>query len=238
MGNTILLIDDDVELCGLFELLLTQKGYQVHTALDGISGLKMLYSASPDVIVLDVMMPGIDGWETCSRIREITDTPIIMLTAVNEQTEIVKGLNLGADDYLVKPIFPDALVARIEAVLRRVYREQKDSGNHRANTRKMGRRSIISCNNVAINIDKYEVTSYGQRVDLSPTEYRLLSTLARFKGRVLSHSYLISEVSGGGHTFDIYSLRLYIKQLRGKLEEDPKNPKLIQTEWGIGYRFG
>ncbi len=238
MDSSILLIDDDIELCGLFELLLTQKGYRVHIARDGISGLKKLYSANPDVIVLDIMMPGLDGWETCRRIREVTDTPIIMLTAVNEQNEIVKGLDLGADDYLVKPILPDALIARIEAVLRRVYREQQNNGANSGERINSVKRPIICCDNIVIDIDKYEVTVDGKRVDLSPTEFRLLSALSRFKGRVLPHTFLISEIRCTSDVFDVTSLRLYIKQLRHKLGDDPKNPKVIKTEWGIGYRFG
>ncbi len=238
MKNSILLIDDDVELCGLFELLLTQKGYQVHIANDGVLGLKKLYSVTPDVIILDAVMPNLDGWETCRRIREVTDTPIIMLSAVNEQSKIVKGLDLGADDYLVKPILPEALVARIEAVLRRVYRGQQNNGAISAEQIKPFKRPIIAYDNVLVDIDKYEVTVDGKRVNLSPTEFRLLSALSRFKGRVLPHKYLISEIRNNGEAFRITTLRFYIKQLRHKLGDDPKDPRVIKTEWGIGYRFG
>lgn len=236
MNNSILLIDDDVELSGLFKLLLTKKGYAVDIARDGLSGLQKVYATNPDIIVLDVMMPGLDGWETCNRIRAITNTPVIMLTAVSEQDEIIKGLNLGADDYLVKPILPDALIARIEAVLRRAYRENKDNENNSA--KNLYNRPTISYENVVIDIDKYEVTRDGERVSLSPTEFQVLAVLARFKGRVLPHGFLINEIWGNNNPDEVQLLRLYIKQLRSKLEKDPKNPKIIQTEWSVGYRFG
>ena len=149
---------------------------------------------------------------------------------------MIKGLNLGADDYLVKPILPDALIARIEAVLRRAYRENKDNENNSA--KNLYNRPTISYENVVIDIDKYEVTRDGERVSLSPIEFQVLAVLARFKGRVLPQGFLINEIWGNNNPDEVQLLRLYIKQLRSKLEKDPKNPKIIQTEWSVGYRFG
>ena len=174
-------------------------------------------------------MPGMDGWQTCQRFREMTDVPIIMLTALGSQDNVIKGLNLGADDYLVKPVTAQELAARIRALLRRVSRT---NGNGQK------KQPILTQDNLVIDLNKYEVTLDGERVDLSPTEFRLLAVLAKYKGRVLPHEFLLTEVWGAEYSGEIDYLRLYISYLRRKLERDPSNPTLIHNEWGIGYRFG
>lgn len=229
MKSKVLFIDDDHELCELIQLMLTEMGFEVEVANNGLAGLQKAYSFKPDVIVLDVMMPNMDGWQTCARFREMTDVPIIMLTALGSQEEVIKGLNLGADDYLVKPVTANELAARIKAVLRRVSRS--DNNGHR-------KEAILSQDNLVIDLDKYEVTLSGERVDLSPTEFKLLSVLVKYKGRVLPHEFLLTEVWGVEYIGEIDYLRLYISYLRRKLEVDPSNPALIHNEWGIGYRFG
>jgi DNA-binding response OmpR family regulator len=226
----VLFIDDDLDLSELIKLMLTRMGFEVDVANNGLEGLKKGYSFKPDVIVLDVMMPEMDGWQTCQRFREMTDVPIIMLTALGSQEEVIKGLNLGADDYLVKPITADELGARVRALLRRVSRSETDDGKKS--------RPIFSQEGLIIDLDKYEVTRQGQRVDLSPTEYKLLSVLVRYKGRVLPHEFLLTEVWGAEYVGEIDYLRLYISYLRRKLEADPASPTLIHNEWGVGYRFG
>ena len=230
MSSTILLIEDDFILSETLRLMLTQKGFKVEVAGDAIAGLQKAYSIKPDVILLDIMLPGMDGWQACARFREMSDVPIIMLTAVGSNENIVKGLEMGADDYIVKPVTPEELTARIRALLRRVSLAG-GKNNHR-------RSQILSYDFLTIDFDKHEVTVDGQRIDLSPTEFRLLSVLARNKGRMLPHEYLLNEVWGPEYTGDIDYLRLYVSYLRRKLEKDPKKPSLIQNEWGIGYRFG
>ena len=231
MTATILLIEDDFVLSETLRLMLTKKGYTVDVAGDAITGLQKAYAIKPNVILLDVMLPGMDGWQACARFREMSDVPIIMLTAVGSDENIVKGLDIGADDYIVKPVTAEELTARIRAVLRRVS-ISSDSGNGSR------RGQILTCDYLAIDLDKHEVTVDGSRIDLSPTEFRLLSVMARNKGRMLPHEFLLNEVWGPEYTGDIDYLRLYVSYLRRKLEKDLKKPSLIHNEWGVGYRFG
>jgi DNA-binding response OmpR family regulator len=230
MSATILLIEDDYILSETLRLMLTKKGFKVEVAGDAIAGLQKAYAVKPEVIVLDIMLPGMDGWQACARFREMSDVPIIMLTAIGSDENIVKGLDMGADDYIVKPVTAEELTARIRALLRRVSLAGGNN-NHR-------RGQILSYDYLTIDFDKHEVTVDGQRIDLSPTEFRLLSVLARNKGRMLPHEYLLNEVWGPEYTGDIDYLRLYVSYLRRKLEKDAKKPSLIQNEWGVGYRFG
>ncbi|MCB0177512.1 MAG: response regulator transcription factor [Anaerolineae bacterium] len=229
MSHKLLIIDDDVQLCELLQLMLAKMDFEVEIAHEAVTGLKKAYSLKPDAIVLDIMMPGMDGWQTCQRFREMTDVPIVMLTALGSEDEVIKGLNLGADDYLVKPVTADELGARVRALLRRVSRSQNNTNS---------REPILTHANLVIDLDKYEVTVDGNRVDLSPIEFKLLSVLAKYKGRVLPHEFLLTEVWGPEYVGEIDYLRLYISYLRRKLEKDPSNPDLIQNEWGVGYRFG
>ena len=214
MSTSVLIVDDDKLLCDALQLMLAKLGFEVETANGAIAGLRKAYAFKPDVILLDVMMPDMDGWQTCQRFTEMSDVPIIMLTALDSQENVVKGLDLGADDYIVKPAVADELAARIRAVLRRVSRSTAPEGNN----------GQIRVNN--------------ERVDLTPTEFRLLSVLARYKGRVLPHEFLLTEVWGPEYVGEIDYLRLYISYLRRKLEKDKSKPSLIHNEWGIGYRFG
>ena len=226
--TTVLVIDDDQMWCKALSLTLTKKGFQVDVAYDGISGLQKAYSTNPDVILLDIMMPGMDGKEVCTRFKEMADVPIIMLTALNSPGQMVEGLDLGADDYVHKTVAPEELVARIRAVLRRTHGTQISNG----------RDSIFKHEHLFVDFNKREVMVNNERIDLSPTEYKLLSTLVRYRGRVLPHDFLLSEVWGAEHIGETRALRLYIGYLRRKIEKDPANPALIVSEWGIGYRFG
>ena len=228
---TLLLIDDDVSLCEALKLMLVNKGFQVEVAHDALAGLQRAYALKPDAILLDVMLPGMDGWQTCRRFREMSDVPIIMLTALDSEENVVEGLNLGADDYIVKPVTSDELAARIRAVLRRVSRSS--TGSNAGN-----REPIFTQDNLVIDFDKYEVKLDDERIDLSPTEFRLLSVLVRYKGRVLPHEFLLTEVWGPEYAGEIDYLRLYISYLRRKIEKNPTQPQFIYNEWGVGYRFG
>lgn len=229
MSKTVLLIDDDVALCEIIRLSLIKLGFNVEVAHDAVSGLQKAYALRPDVVVLDVMMPNMDGWQACRRFREMTDVPIIMLTALGAQEDVIKGLNLGADDYLVKPVASEELAARIHAVVRRTSRADATTGT---NTK---RDPIFTEGDLVIDFDKYEVSIAGNRIDLSPTEFRLLSVLVRHKGRVLPHEFLLTEVWGAEYVGEIDYLRLYISYLRRKFKD---KSDLIHNEWGVGYRFG
>jgi DNA-binding response OmpR family regulator len=230
--TAVLIIDDDMLLCEALRLMLSKMDFKVEVANDAISGLRKAYAFKPDVILLDVMMPSMDGWQTCQRFREMSDVPIIMLTALDSQESVVKGLDLGADDYIVKPVVANELAARIRAVLRRTSRSSTSAGNGN------GREPIFKQDSLVIDFDKYEVTVEDERVDLTPTEFKLLSVLARYKGRVLPHEFLLTEVWGPEYVGEIDYLRLYISYLRRKLEKDKSKSSLIHNEWGIGYRFG
>ncbi|MBI1879153.1 MAG: response regulator transcription factor [Chloroflexi bacterium] len=232
MTETLLLIEDDITLCEALRFMLTKKGFQVEVANSAITGLQKAYAVKPDAIILDIMLPDMDGWQTCARFREMSDVPIIMLTALGSEENVVKGLNLGADDYIIKPVTAEELSARVRALLRRVTRSTPpaSSGN--------GRGPIFTYENLVIDFDKHEVTVEGKRVDLSPTEFRLLSVLVRHKGRMLPHEFLLTEVWGPEYVGEIDYLRLYISYLRRKIEKDPTKPTLIHNEWGVGYRFG
>jgi two-component system KDP operon response regulator KdpE len=230
MNKSVLLIDDDASFCVFLRVLLTGKGLQVHVAHDARSALRKINSLKPDVILLDVRLPDIDGWQACRRIRQMSDTPIIMLTALGSAENVVRGLELGADDYVVKPVAANELVARIQAVLRRA--DQSDlPGNDRAST-------TINHDNLVIDLGRHKVTVDGEPVDLTPTEFRLLSVLAQHKGRVLPHEYLLREVWGPDYADALDYLRLYISYLRRKIGRRLSSPSPIHNEWGIGYRFG
>jgi DNA-binding response OmpR family regulator len=177
------------------------------------------------------MLPDIDGWQVCSKLRAMGDVPIIMLTALNGQSTMVKGLELGADDYIVKPVTADELAARIRALLRRVARTGRDQTI-------VQQSKIFSYDYLAVDLDKHQVTVDGQPVSLSPTEFRLLSVLVRNQGRMLPYHFLLDEVWGPEYVGELDYLRLYISYLRRKIEKAFSKPSLIHNEWGVGYRFG
>jgi DNA-binding response OmpR family regulator len=229
MSIKVLLIDDDAAWCRLVNLMLTDKGFQVEVAHDAVTGLQKAYASSPDVVLLDVMMPGMDGRETCRRFREMSDVPIIMLTALSASGDVIESLDLGADDYIVKPVTGEVLAARIQAVLRRTSRPR---------TQRADGGPLFTHEHLVIDVENREVTADGERVELTPIEFSLLSVMVRNRGRVLSHEFLLREVWGPEHIGDTNYLRLYVRYLRQKLEKDPSEPKLIHSEWGIGYRFG
>ena len=233
MAERVLVIEDDTQFSRILELMLTQKGFQVDVANNAITGLQKAYTCQPDAVILDIMLPDLDGWQTCTRFREMSEVPIIMLTALSAEENVIKGLNLGADDYIVKPVTTEELSARLRAVLRRVNRSTNNNGHANGQSR----RAIFTYENLIIDFDRHEVTLDGQWVYLSPTEFRLLSVFVQHQGRMLSHEFLLREVWGPEYINEIDYLRLYISYLRRKLEADPAKPNMIYNEWGIGYRF-
>jgi len=229
LRNRILVIDDDLILQQTIADNLQTLGYEVEVASAAVEGLQKAYGAKPDLIILDVMLPGMDGWQTCQRFREMSNVPIMMLTALGQEDNVVKGLELGADDYLVKPVTLKELGARVKALLRRAYSTSSASSEIS---------KIIQHEGLVIDFDKHEVMMNEKRIDLSPTEFKLLSCLVKHKGRVLPHDFLLSQVWGQEYTGELDHLRLYISYLRKKIEANPSKPELIQNEWGVGYRFG
>jgi two-component system, OmpR family, KDP operon response regulator KdpE len=219
----ILIVDDEPGLRDLVRINLEHEGFGVVQAENGVLGLDAVREEHPDLVILDVMMPEMDGWETCKKLREFSQVPVLMLTARVQSQDIVTGLNSGADDYLLKPFNMDELMARVRALLRRV-----PSPN----------RPVVAGNGeISIDKQKREVLVRGEPVDLTPTEYDLLLMLAENAGKVLEHEMLLRGVWGQEYTKDNDYLKVYIWHLRRKLEKDPRDPKLLLTEWGIGYRL-
>lgn len=224
MKDRVLLIDDDESLNAVVKLALEEANYEVSVAANGLEGLQRLFNWRPNLIVLDVMMPRMDGWETCRRIREVSDVPILMLTAKGGESNELRGLRAGVDLYVSKPFVVSLLVARVEALLRRsrlAAPEQKYQ--------------LVTTGDVTIDLAKHEVTRDGQKIDLSPTEFRLLSALASRVGEVMSHRELLSQVWGPEYVNEDLYLKLYVRYLRQKLERDPSRPCYVLTRRGVGY---
>jgi len=228
VAERILVIDDDQMLLKLVQHSLESAGYKVTVALDGQSGLQQLHESQPHLVILDLMMPHMDGWETCRRIREISTVPIIMLTALGSHQDIVKGLKMGADDYLVKPFDPEELRARVEAVLRRI---RMPSPLSDSSPLRFGGGELI------IDPANRRVIVRGQVVDLTPTEFDLLLFMAKRAGRILPIDVIFDNVWPYDADAGPDSVKWYIWRLRSKVEDDPSNPRYILTERGIGYRF-
>jgi DNA-binding response OmpR family regulator len=224
--ETILIIDDDQDLARIVQLSLDREGYQTVIAISGLEGLQEAYRVQPDLVILDIMMPGMDGWEVCRRLGEMSNVPILMLTAKGTEADIVKGLQIGADDYLTKPFSVAELIARIQALLRRTGSQLQTD-----------KPSIFSIRNLTIDLNRRLVMRDGKLVDLTPTEFKLLECFVTHRDRVLPHRFLLTEVWGSEYIDETNYLKLYVRYLRRKLEEDPANPQLIVTEWGVGYRF-
>ncbi|HZD56182.1 MAG TPA: response regulator transcription factor [Anaerolineales bacterium] len=224
MSDLVLVIDDDATLLGLLAQHLSRAAYHVITAMSGTTGLQMFQEHRPDLVILDVMMPKMNGWAVCERIRETSDVPIIMLTAKGEEQDRLRGFRLGVDDYVVKPFSSAELVARVGAILARYRRAPSEI-----------RCDPIVRGDVIIDLNARRVTRGGQPVHLSPTEFRLLAALAEQPGHPLSPSELLVQVWGSQYADDVENVKRYIHYLRKKLEDDVKQPRLILTERGFGY---
>ena len=229
MKNKILVIDDEPAFLRLVDQVLTKEGYEVLMASSGQEGLRLLFTHKPDLVLLDVVMPQMDGWKTCNRIRDISDVPIVMLTGQQKSEEdIVRGLDNGADEYLIKPVGNKELVARVRAVLRRA--ELPSNGESR-------KKVTYSDGYLTVDIAERKVMVNGQRVKLTPREFRLFALLVENAGRTLTHRQLLEKVWGWEYMDDLDYVRIYISHLRQKIEPDPALPKYIITEAGVGYSF-
>jgi two-component system KDP operon response regulator KdpE len=223
---TVLVVDDEPRLVDVVRLNLEMEGYRVLAAANGEEALERLRADLPDLILLDVMMPDMDGFETLRHIRDVSSVPVIMLTVRADEADRIRGLEIGADDYLTKPYSPRELQTRIKALLRRAY-----TPSPARKTR------IVVDDDLTIDFSRGEVLVRGQKVTLRPTEYRLLYHLVTNAGRLMTHDTLLSKVWGHEYRDESHYLRLYITYLRQKLERDPAHPKYILTERGMGYRF-
>lgn len=221
-----LVVDDEIRITAMMRMNLESEGLRVITATNGREALDHMREEMPDVIILDVMMPGMDGFETLRRIRTASQVPVIMLTAKDEENDRIKGLELGADDYVGKPFSHRELVSRIKAVLRRHYLPAPATLGH-----------VDVDNRLSIDFNKREVLINGERINLRPTEYRLLYHLVQRAGYVMNHNELLAKVWGPEYHDETHYLRLYVTYLRQKIEVDPANPVYILTERGVGYRF-
>lgn len=222
----VLLIDDDHRLLDALQLYLERASYEIVTASDGVQGLEVFAAARPDVVILDVMMPKMNGWDTLKKLREMSQVPVIMLTARGQESDRVTGLRLGADDYVAKPFSLRELEARIEAVLRRFRVSQG-----------MLARPLYQDDHLSVDATGWDVSRNGEPVDLTATERRLLLYLVENANRSVSADSILERVWGKEYAQQAEYVKLYIWRLRQKLERDPSNPSYIVTERGHGYRF-
>jgi two-component system alkaline phosphatase synthesis response regulator PhoP len=226
MGQRVLVVDDDKKTVELVKLYLERDGYKVDVAYDGNEGLRQAHELHPDLIVLDLMLPGVDGLEVCRILRTESDVPIIMLTARTTEDDKLTGLGLGADDYVTKPFSPRELAARVRTVLRRL----PDQALLRGPVE-------IQAGDLVMNFQKHEASLVGRSLRLTPIEFKLLGVLVKEPGRTFSRAQLIEKVLG--YDFDGFdrTIDVHILNLRRKLESDPSHPRLITTVYGTGYRF-
>jgi DNA-binding response OmpR family regulator len=225
MVPTILIADDNEQISSILEEYAKKEGYEVLIALDGPNALQQFKAQNPDVILLDVMMPGLDGFNICREIRKTSNVPIIMITARGEDYEKIMGLDMGADDYIVKPFSPAEVMARIRAIMRRLDREEP------------GSQGKLAFDNLSINLEDYSVTIDGMNVSLTKKEFELLWTLASHKNKVFSRDNLLNSLWGLDYYGDIRTVDSHIKRLRAKLDAFPHPSWEIKTIWGVGYKF-
>jgi two-component system, OmpR family, KDP operon response regulator KdpE len=229
MPKKILVVDDDPAMVRLMEQVLAAKDFSVVKAGNGQEALRVFFEEKPDLVLLDVVMPGMDGWQTCSRIREVSDVPVIMLTGEKQsEDDIVLGLSHGADEYLIKPVGNRELLARVQAALRR--------SELPARTEKK-KTTGFSDEVLSVDILDRKVTLNGERVKLTATEFRLLALLVENTGKILSNRQILEKVWGWEYSDDIDYVRIYIAHLRQKIEPNPGKPKYVLNDPGVGYYF-
>lgn len=226
MKEKILIVEDDPEFLNLTQTWLQNAGYEVLTAEDGAAGMRRVYSGRPNLVLLDANMPKMDGWEACRRIRDMSDIPVIMVTVNDQKDYRLRGFNNGADDYITKPVdFPE-LVARVQAILRRsgasAHEDVPDTFDN---------------GEIEVDWRSRQVWVRGKRVKLSPTEFKILACLIKNRGWIVTHEQLLEKAWGPNYIGDKSFVKLYIRYLRQKIEEDPHKPKTILTERGVGYYF-
>jgi DNA-binding response OmpR family regulator len=230
--TTILVVDDDSEIADLVEIYLLAEGFRVCKATDGAAALECVRRETPDLIVLDVMMPGTDGIEVCRQVRAERDTPILMLSARSETPDKVLGLGIGADDYVSKPFNPLELIARVKALLRRY----RSLGGPAGSVDSAGD-DLIAVRGLEISRSRHTVTVDGSPVSLTPTEFQIVELLAANPGRVFSSEEIFERVWREPYLQGSNTVMVHIRKIREKIEDDPRHPVLIQTVWGVGYKI-
>jgi two-component system alkaline phosphatase synthesis response regulator PhoP len=222
--SRVLVVDDDPGIVKLVRAYLEQAGFGVLAAYDGKKAMQIARNEKPDLIILDLMLPEMDGWDVCRALRKESDVPVIMLTARVEETDKLVGLELGADDYVTKPFSPRELVARVRSVLRRAQGLPSKPEQ-------------ITRGAITVDLSRHAVSVRGQSVDLTPTEFDLLATLMEDPGRAFTRSQLLENVQGYAYEGYERTIDVHVKNLRQKIEADPKKPQLIKTVYGLGYKF-
>lgn len=230
MAKKILVVDDEPPILELVRFNLEKEGFTVITASDGEEGLRRARGEAPDLVILDLMLPGVDGIEVCQQLRRETNVPVLMLTAKSEEFDRVLGLSVGADDYVTKPFSPRELVARVKALLRR--REMDLKETHEGETHER-----MHVGDLVIDTARFEVEVRGVRTELTPKEFELLRVLVANKGKVLTRDSLLEKVWGYDYEGDMRTVDVHIRRLRQKIEKDDSRPAYIQTVHGVGYRF-
>ena len=225
MAAKVLIVDDEPEQSGFLARILTREGYEVAVAHNGRQGLRRASDFGPDLILLDVVMPGMDGWEMLGHLREFSSVPVIMLTAMGGIEDRVYGLDTGADDYVIKPFQTQELKARMRALLRRTPPDPDGTG------------SLLSLDGGRLIIDpaSHQVISQGKQIDLTPIEHKLLLYLARNAGSVMSYQEILDNVWGPGYEDSLTNVKVYVRRLRQKIEVEPAEPRYILNRWGVGY---
>ncbi len=222
----VLVVDDEARMRRFIRMNMELEGYQIIEADNGVTALEQIRQYTPDLVVMDVMMPEMDGFETLKLLREISTVPVILLTVKSDEEDKIQGLGLGADDYVTKPFSPRELSSRVSAVLRRAEWPSPPP------------RTILRIDDhLSVDFNRHQVIVEGERIDLRPTEYRLLNHLIQNAGWVVPHETLLAKVWGYEYRDETHYLRLYINYLRKKIERDPAKPDYILTERGVGYRF-
>ena len=226
-GQRVLVVEDDPKTSDILRVYLEKGGYQVSAAYDGLAGVFQARELTPDLVVLDLMLPGLSGTEVCRILRQESEVPIIMLTALSTLSDKLEGLDLGADDYVGKPFSPSEVVARVRAVLRRASAQEQRK-----------KPVLINCGDVAMDLEQCSVALGGHQVRLTPTEFKVLAVLMREPGRVFSRSQLVEKAMGSDYEGMDRTMDVHILNLRRKIEWDANRPEHIQTVYGMGYKFG
>ncbi|WP_064092942.1 response regulator transcription factor [Rossellomorea aquimaris] len=227
MANKVLLVDDEENIIDVCSRYLDREGYEVQSASNGRHALEIYHTFKPNIVVLDIMMPEMDGWKVAERIRQEDDTPIIMLTALGQEKDRIYGLTIGADDYVTKPFSPRELLLRIKNILRRSVAVPSSTVEE----------EVLQWNGLVIDRKKRKVLVDEKEMDMTVKEFELLSLLARHPSQVFSKSQLIETLWGYDYLGDANTINVHIRRLREKIEDDPSNPQWIKTIWGIGYKF-
>lgn len=223
-GMKVLVIDDELQIRKLLEMALTSYGYTAHLAATGQEGLMLAVSMHPDLVIVDLGLPDMDGKDVVTRLREWSSVPIIVLTAREQEQEKIAALDKGADDYVTKPFGMGELMARMRVCLRRFCHSEEQ-------------KPVLSCGGISMDLLQHKVLMEGREVKLTPTEYELLKYMLKNAGKVLTHKQILKAVWGNDYDEDLHYIRIYMRQLRRKIEKDPAQPKYLLTEAGVGYRL-